>query len=451
MEEEKSQNLVDAVRRKVRSSVTAKLVVVGIVLLLCQIPVAMISGLRLERMGRASSVESEVASKWGKAQQITGPLLELPVSRQKVVETRKEGPRTVTEHDVLHVSPENIEIKGSLAPEIRYRGIYEVILYRAELTLRGTFSGSRRVPDDGRNWKISGEGGHLTLGVGDIKGITDIAVMIDGKVCRALPGIGVPRKGRSLSGGIDVPLPGTPGGNSGRPLNFEIRLRLNGCRSLLVYPVGRTTRMDLASTWASPSFSGGFLPERRTITPEGFSASWVINEFNRDCPASWIGTGVSFSDDQYAGVDLLKTVNPYALVARAVSYDLLIFIIVLLFLLVAEKLCGSWVHPLQYFVAGLSLVLFYSVLLALSEHISFNASYAVSAAVVAALGGFYARLIFGSLKTALGMFCVMMLSYGVIFVILRLEDYALLAGSGVLVILMAVLMGFTGRLNRRAE
>ena len=289
----------------------------------------------------------------------------------------------------------------------------------------------------------------MTLGIGDIKGITDIAVTIDGKICRALPGTGVQRKNRLPSGGIAVPLSGTPGGNSGRPLNFEIRLRLNGCRSLLVYPVGRITRMDLASTWASPSFSGGFLPERRTITPEGFSASWTINEFNRDCPASWIGTSVAFSDDQYAGVDLLKTVNPYALVARAVSYDLLIFIIVLLFLLVAEKVCGSWVHPLQYFVAGLSLVLFYSVLLALSEHISFNASYAIAAAVVAALGGFYARLIFGSLKMALGMFCVMMLSYGVIFVILRLEDYALLAGSGVLVILMAVLMGFTGKLNQR--
>ena len=445
MEQEvKSASVVAAVREKVRSSITAKLVVIGVVLLLCQIPAAMISALRSERNGRAAAVEAEVASKWGRAQRLTGPMISFSVSREKELE-RNRQPRTVTEYSTFSIAPEKLHIKGTLTPEIRYRGIYEVILYRSEITLNGVFPANRRGPAE-RGWQLTGNGGEIVLGISDIKGICDIEVRIDGKVCRALPGF---LKGRSPSSGVVVPLPQLAAKDSGRPIAFDIRLKLNGCRSLLVYPVGRTTTMELASSWPSPSFSGGFLPEKRTITPKGFTASWIVNEFNRSCPASWLGNSVSFDADQCAGADLLKTVNPYALVARAVSYDVLIFIIVMVSLLIAEKLSRRWVHPLQYLVAALSLVLFYSVLLALSEHISFNASYAVSTATVAALGGFYARLIFGSMKAALGMAVVTILSYCVIFVILRLEDYALLAGSGVLVILMAVLMGLTGKLNQR--
>lgn len=444
MEQEgKTASAVAAVREKVRSSVTAKLVVIGVILLLCQIPAAMISALRNERSGRAASVEAEVASKWGGAQRITGPVISLSVSRQKEVERNKQT-RTVTEYDHFNIAPEKLHVKGTLTPEIRYRGIYEVILYRSELTLNGVFPANRKGPA-GRGWQLTPNCAELVLGISDIKGICDIEVRIDGKVCKADPGF---LKGRSPASGIVVPLPQLAAKDPGRPVAFDIRLKLNGCRSLLVYPVGRTTAMELVSSWPSPSFSGGFLPEKRTITPEGFTASWIVNEFNRDCPASWLGN-ISFTTDQCAGVDLLKSVNPYALVGRAVSYDVLIFVIVMVSLLIAEKLSGRWVHPLQYLVAALSLVLFYSVLLALSEHISFNASYAVSTATVAALGGFYARLIFGNMKAALGMAAVTLLSYCVIFVILRLEDYALLAGSGVLVVLMAVLMGLTGKLNQR--
>ena len=146
---------------------------------------------------------------------------------------------------------------------------------------------------------------------------------------------------------------------------------------------------------------------------------------------------------------LIKVADSYTQVNRAVEYAMLVFIIVLMAMLIAEKLSNVWVHPLQYFIAALSLVLFYTLTLAISEHTSFGTAYIISAAAVSALGGFYSALIYRKLTAALGMFFAVALSYAAIYVILRLEDYALLAGSAILFILMTILMAFTGKINRQ--
>lgn len=446
--EKEKTAITERIRNKFRTSITAKLIMIGIVLLLCQIPAAMINGLRRDRMNRERNVETEIASKWGAAQQITGPMIVVPVQRQREPDPGRPQ-RPLVEHSRFHAAPENLKVSGNIIPEIRYRGIYEVLLYRSEITLSGSFPANwTSLLPAGEGWILPGDGATLLLGISDIKGISSVEVSVDGTVREVQPGF---FKNQTPSNGVFIPLPGLlKGTKEGKDAKFEIRLKLNGCRRLMIYPVGRTTEVSLTSSWPSPSFTGGFLPEKRSVSDSGFSADWIVNDFNRNCPVSWMGNGV-FGAEHCVGVELVKPVNAYALVERAVSYDLLVCIIVLMALLTAERLNRQWVHPLQYMVAGLSLILFYSVLLALSEHIDFNAAYLAGALIIAALGGFYARLIFGVWKTALGMVAVTLLSYAVIFVILRLEDYALLAGSAVLVILMAVLMAFTGKLNRLPE
>jgi inner membrane protein len=203
------------------------------------------------------------------------------------------------------------------------------------------------------------------------------------------------------------------------------------------------------------------LPAERTVSAKGFSAKWSVSEFNRDLPASWVGNmekfqfpdkNSNFGTNHFsrsAWVTLKKVADSYAQVNRAVEYAILVFIIVLMAMLIAEKLSRVWVHPLQYFIAALSLVLFYTLTLAISEHSSFGTAYLISAAAVAALGGFYSGLIYRKLSAVLGMVFSVGLSYAAIYVILRLEDYALLAGSGILFVLMVVLMTFTGKINRQ--
>lgn len=441
---------VDKFRRKLRTSITGKLCLIALVMLLCQIPVMMISALRSGRQHRAAAVEEEVSSKWGGRQQLTGPILSIPLEREVTETSAKGGVTRVRRFSELQILPETLKITGKMIPEIRYRGIYEVVLYRSEITIAGSFAPDWRVPDK-FDWKLRPELAALRLGIAQIKGITSAELRIGSRERDFAPG-SFPNRQRKMEA-IAAPLPelGDAANRTRRKIDFEIKLVLNGCRSLLFFPAGKSTRVELASSWADPSFTGGFLPETRKITPQGFTASWVVNEYNRNCPGSWVGDAVDFSRESCVGIELLRPVNAYLQTERCISYDLLVYLVVLIALLAAERLSGVWVHPLQYCIAGLSLVLFYALLLSLGEHIAFPLAYMSAAAVIAVLGGFYARLIFGGWCAAGCMAAVTALAYGAIYVILQLEDYALLAGSGLCVVLLAVVMGFTGKLNRRPQ
>ena len=451
--------------KKIRNSFTAKIIMIGVVVLLCQIPILMVDGLISNRQNLADDVEKEIASKWGYRQKVSGPLLAIPVSRE-IKRTEKEGKSIKevisTERSTYFAVPQTLQITGELTPEMRYRGIYEVVLYRSHITLKGNIV----FPKEVENWQFYPEKSRLIVGVADLQGISAIRGAFNGKAMQVEPGIAAKAP---FSGGFSIPL------NKAENGNFEISFDLNGCRELLFSMVGRDTRLDLQSLWHSPSFCGAFLPVERTISEKGFNAKWSVSEFNRNLPASWVGasetfqypdseknssygrsrynsSSSSYSESHYsrsAGVALLKVADSYMQVNRAVEYSILVFIIVLMAMLIAEKLAKVWVHPLQYFIAALSLVLFYTLTLAISEHSSFGTAYLISAAAVSALGGFYSGLIYRKAMAALGMFCAVALSYGAIYVILQLEDYALLAGAVILFILLAVLMTFTGKINRQ--
>ena len=437
--------------KKIRKSFTAKVIMIGLVVLLCQIPILMVDGLISKRQDLADNVEREIASKWGYRQKVSGPLLAIPVSRN-IKRTEKDG-KTVkevitTEHSTYFAVPQDLQISGELIPEMRYRGIYEIVLYRSHITLKGSVV----FPKDADDWKLHTEKSRLIVGLADLQGVSAIKSQFNGKTERVVPGIVAKAP---FPGGFSVPL------NKAENGKFEISFDLNGCRELLFSMVGRETVLELKSVWQSPSFCGAFLPAERNISEKGFNAKWQISEFNRDLSASWVGKGETFQypeknsrygESHYsrsAGVALLKVADSYMQVNRAVEYAILVFIIVLMALLIAEKLAKVWVHPLQYFIAALSLVLFYTLTLAISEHGSFGTAYIISAAAVSVLGGFYSALIYRKLAAALGMFGAVAISYAAIYVILQLEDYALLAGSVILFILLAVLMTFTGKINRQ--
>ena len=449
--------------RKMRNSFTAKVVMIGLVVLLCQIPILMVDSLISKRQDLAMDVEREIASKWGYRQKVSGPLLAIPVSRD-IKRIEQEGKKLkeviTTEHSTYFAVPQDLLISGELIPEMRYRGIYEIILYRSHITLKGSVVFPKEVDD----WKLHTDKSRLIVGIADLQGVSAIKSQFNGNAAKVTPGIIAKAP---FPGGFSVPL------NKSEDGKFEVSFDLNGCRELLFSMVGRETVLELKSSWQSPSFCGAFLPAERNISEKGFNAKWQISEFNRDLPAFWVGNRETFlypeknpnyggsryrykksgeNESHYsrsAGVSLLKVADSYMQVNRAVEYAILVFIIVLMAMLIAEKLAKVWVHPLQYFIAALSLVLFYTLTLAISEHTSFGFAYVIAAAAVAALGGFYSGLIYRKAAAALGMFGAVAISYAAIYVILQLEDYALLAGSVILFILLAVLMTFTGKINRQ--
>ncbi|MBE6368221.1 MAG: cell envelope integrity protein CreD [Lentisphaerae bacterium] len=433
-----------------RNSFTAKVIMIGIVVLLCQIPILMVDDLIDRRLDLAQAVEKDIASKWGYRQKVSGPLLAIPVSRM-ITQTEKNGKssREVTreEFSTYFAVPQDLKISGELTPEIRYRGIYEVVLYRSRIKLQGNIV----FPAGVDKWQLQLDKSRLIVGIADLQGISAISGKFAGQTVIPEPGL---CDKAPFPSGFSLPLGGQKNGS------FEICFDLNGCRELLFSMTGRQTLLDLSSCWPAPSFCGAFLPVKRHITDKGFTAEWSVSEFNRDLPGSWIGSAVSFQQpeknshcgeshyERSAGVTLVKPADTYLQVNRAVEYALLVFIIVLMAMLIAERLTKVWVHPLQYFIAALSLVLFYSLTLAISEHTSFATAYIISTLVLAGTTGFYSALIYRKWRSALGMALAALSAYSAIFVILQLEDYALLAGTVILFVLLVVLMTFTGKINR---
>lgn len=451
-----------------KSSFTLKLLILSAVYLVLFIPLLMVRSQQGGRAERARDAEREVSSKWGGAQTVAAPVMQIGLVK---VSTNKEG--VCESFDTLSVLPETLSIEGRVEPEERSRGIYRIMLYRSKLTLSGEFAPPplEKALRDG--WKVVPDDCSLQIGLSDIKGIASFRMNFGGKDYGLIPGcrIGMPRErgggddpdsssfslsrrgadayGPCRKAGVhcDVPLPPAGGGAAA----FRAELELNGCRSLQFQPVGRDFRLSLGSPWPHPSFTGGFLPAKREVSGAGFRAEWRVGEANRGYPQHWLGDAYSLSAEDAMGVTLLGGAGPYQKFERAWKYASLVIVIVLASFLLFERAAGIWIHPVQYFFSGLSLVMFYLLLLAFGEHVGFAAGYSAAAAAAVLLETGYAFAIFSGRRAhALSLGGVTAFAYALIYVLVGMEDYALLAGSIVLFVLLAAIMKFTGRINREA-
>jgi inner membrane protein len=220
---------------------------------------------------------------------------------------------------------------------------------------------------------------------------------------------------------------------------FAFDLDLNGSQALRFVPLGRETNVQLASTWATPSFDGAFLPDERTVTDDGFSSDWRVLHLNRNYPQQWRGTSVALNESAF-GVTLLVPVDQYQKSMRAAKYAILVIALTFLVFFFAEIRNRERVHPFQYILVGLALCLFYTLLLAASEQVAFNLAYVVAGLATIGLVTAYTRSIFASRTLSLLTGGVLLVLYGFVFVILQLQDFALLVGSIGLFVALALTM-----------
>ncbi len=246
------------------------------------------------------------------------------------------------------------------------------------------------------------------------------------------------------------PLAVAAGLNGGAALPYKIELALNGSSSLAFAPAGRENSVALNSNWPHPSFTG-FLPASRTISGQGFSANWSVPYLARDVPQAWAAAPQAIGLDRFSGkdlgVNLFVPVDFYSLVERALKYGFLFVAAAFGGVFVLELLSGKRVHPVQYIFVGLAIVIFYVLLLSLSEHIGFSPAYLAASAATGAMISAYVGMALQSLRrglTILGIFGVL---FGLLYMILQLEDYALLAGSVAAFVLLTATMFATLRVN----
>lgn len=447
--------LIKKYMQNIKSSMSLKLFVIGFLIAILMIPIGMIAFLTNERENRQNEAFLEVRGKWGNEQIITGPILSIPY-KDKV--ERTTGDKIVVDEVIryAHFLPEELNIKGKIDPEKRKRGIYEVVVYNTDLEISGRF-----LAPDFSKWDIAKDDilykqAFVTLGIPDTRGIKEsLDLEWDNKKYAFTPGV---KTSDVVALGVNADIDLSQNNNTGQ--NFKINLSLNGSRDLNFAPLGRSTQVELSSTWPDPSFQGAFLPESRTVNDAGFTAVWKVLEINRNFPQKFLSrldpadqvmppsidkemsaiSSAGIINQSNFGVRLLISASEYQETVRALKYAIMLLALTFLVLFFYEAMRGVRVHPLQYILIGLALALFYLLLLSISEYLGFKTAYLLSALTIITLITLYSKSVFKAWRPAFLEALILTFIYGFIFVILQLEDYSLLVGSlGLLAILTVVM------------
>ncbi len=430
---------------------------VGFLVLIMFLPMGYVRDLVWERQLRAEDARDDVGNSWGGlSQTIAGPFLVVPFDNHYSSWSQGQLQERVERHYAVFL-PGRFTVTGDLKNEVRYRGIYDITVYRGDLVLQGAFEKPDMAPfveaDDEVHW----EEAFVSLHVTDVRGVKNALQLAwgEGKTLDFLPG---PAPKILAGSGVHTPL------GAGGPLEaaeFRIDLALNGSRSIRFLPAGRETEVSLASDWPHPSFQGGFLPSTRVINEEGFEASWQIPFLARGFPQAWtVSRAMLVSSDEEIpfaeGMDIRRTVfgvnfplaiDFYLKVERSTKYAVLFFGFTFLTFFLYETLLPLRIHVVQYLMVGLSQCIFYLLLLSLSEHIGFVAAYALAAAANIGLITLYAGYVLRSRRFALAMLVVLLTIYALLFSLLQVRDYALLLGSIAAFLGLAATMYFTRNVN----
>jgi inner membrane protein len=422
---------------RIGQSAMTKLFVIGLLVLVLLVPVEMIKGIIHEREARRQEVVMDVSGKWGREQTIAGPVLSIPY---RTVVTDENGNR-VTRIEHAHLLPEQLQINGTIKPDSRYRGIYQVVVYNAALQVGAEFS-LNGLAELGINQNdVIWNGAFVSVGLPDLRGLKDDSLFVwEGEKFPISPGVGAPSV---MESGINSRVPLTAGKSR---YHFQVSLNLNGSGQISFLPLGKSTTVKLSSSWKSPSFNGPYLPDERIVNEQGFSATWKVLHLNRSYPQQWTGKNERVMDSAF-GAKLFYPVDEYQKSMRSAKYAVLFIILTMVAFFLTEVINRIRVHPIQYILIGSAICIFYLLLLSVSEHSSFAVAYIVSGIGSVLLVSAYSKAVLKSVPVALTIGGLMTFLYGFLYVTLQSEDYALLIGSIGMFTVLAIVMYLTRKVD----
>lgn len=425
---------------------------VAVVLL---VPLQLVNGKIAERQARSHEVERGFAAETSGPQVVIGPLLAL-ICEELYIEEReiKRGGKaeTVAESKVRacptgYFAPRTLSIAGSIPVEVRHRGIYPIRLYRAALELSGEFDWPAPPLSVGGSGARAWKHAYVVVATSDARGIKSVSALSWGDASLAFASQRTEADARFALQASAGPHAAT---RPGQAIPFRFALELAGTTRLAIAPVGDASAIRLTSSWPHPSFSGGWIPDERRISAEGFEAVWRTTHHATGGQATWqkqARDGGLFRTSNVVGVGLYDPVNVYALAHRATEYGFLFVLFTFTGLALAETLAGVRLHAVQYLLVGSALAIFFLLLIALAEHASFSTAYAAAAAACTALLSFYLRYPLGTRQRTAAFVALFVVLYGALYVLLSSEDYALLGGSILVFGVLAVTMILTRRLD----
>jgi inner membrane protein len=450
-----------------RESIIIKLFAIGFLILILLIPQVWIETIIHERQYRATEVVDEITSKWSGDQTLAGPVLVIPFTNREKIDKGKDGIEIREWTQDAYFLPETLTADGTVNPQKLHRGIYDAAVYESTINIKTTFQRPNfkklNINEKDVHWNEA----RLVLCISDLRGIRENPSLKLGSVALASEpsnqigfGVSTPAEASNNYTGSDrqyYPDAATTANTTNKTgiiamlpwqkaedFTGEVSTQLNikGSTSLNFIPTGKTTEVKLQGAWSNPSFNGKFLPETREVTDKGFAAKWKVLHYNRPFAQEWTGNEQDFSDS-YFGTELLIPVDQYQKSIRTAKYGVLIIILTFVSLFLVEIVKKIRIHAFQYLLIGVALIIYYTLLLSLSEHLGYNIAYAIASSATVALISLYAFTFLQ--RTALVTFfgAVLVFVYGFIFVIIQLQDYSLLLGSIGLFIVLALIMYFS--------
>ena len=431
-----------------------KLLLVCALALLMSIPAFFVFMLLSDRTHRAEQVTSEVSQLVGGEQTFLGPVLAISYVMPPAAKDQAAGA------GVFIVFPATGEATIGSSSSVRRRSLFKVPVYQADVAFHAHFDLKGAQAFAPRGAVIDSARAEFIVGATDPRGArADVLFKVGGQSRSVAPATvlqsgtaGMPPDAARAVGALpDLGLKFFAASASGispsDPFDVDATLKFSGAKRFAVLPFAKTTRLHVTGDWPSPSFDGGFLPDTRRIDAKGFSAAWTVPFIARGVPAQGESEVIARLQPSALGVSFVEPANPYQSVARSLKYALMFVGLVFLAYFLFETTQGKRVHPAQYVLIGLAQVVFYLMLLSIAERLGFDIAFLIAAGATVALISAYAGWVFESRRQGVIALMVFSLLYGLIYVLMRLEDLALLVGALVSFAAIAVVMYVTRRLD----
>lgn len=430
-------------------SLIFKAIMIAALALLLMIPLSMIQATISERASRRDAVQAEISKTDTGEQTLAGPVLVIPYTLLTPVVRVVNGVDTMVderEERVTHILPGSLEINGGIGTETRHRGLFEALFYDSSLKVSGHFD----VPANGgltlrQGQRVVWGTAYVAVGITDNRGIQNVPQLTWNKTaCNFAPGNPV----AVLGSGIHAPV--LLDADKGGHFTYDFKLDLHGTSRLGWLPLGENTRVHLTSPWPHPGFSGNSLPRTRTITSKGFEAEWESSHFASNMPQLFdeaVKAGDMRLMNQSQDVNFVQPVDIYQQAERSVKYGFLFVLLTFAAFALFEILKQLPIHPVQYGLVGIALALFFLMLIALSEHMSFGLSYLSASGACLGLLVFYLSHVLRSTLRGLGFGALLTLLYCALYGLLISEDNALLMGALLLFALLAGVMMLTRKVD----
>nr|WP_298660222.1 cell envelope integrity protein CreD [uncultured Flavobacterium sp.] len=411
---------------------TAKMMMVGMLTFVLLIPLFFVQDLISERSMRQKEVIAETTSKWGGSIYLYGPILKVPYKNPISGKT-----------NFAYFFPEILkaDINAKMEKPLE-RGIYKSNVFSTKMNFNGNFIQpnfqTQNIPETNIYWNQS----KIIIHTTNLKSLKDeVNIKIGNENLKFEPvnsndNVNLETLESNLFNLKSLP--------SSTKFNFDISF--NGSNQIKIIPVGKITETKMTSDWNSPNFNGNFSPISREINDNGFKANWKILHFNRPFAQKYFESLPDLSNYAFA-TDFITPIDEYQQNERVSKYGFLVIGLTFLIFFLIQSISKINIHIFQYSMIGIALIMFYTLLISITEHSSFTFAYFIAASSVIAMISLYSISILKDKKFPLFIGISLTVLYTFIFVIIQLEDYALLVGSIGLFTILAAVMYFSRKIE----